>query len=147
MKQGIFGFNLGDHSAMIWDDGNTRFSATNTAAAGQALISVLQHPAETANQYIHVESLVTTQNEVLSELKAASSTEWKVTTTTTEAQVKAGHNLMSQGNFMGMLNLAQASTLGNSAGLNADYGATERLWNSVLDLPMDDLKATVNLLV
>ena len=143
LKIGILGFNLQEHAATIWDDGNTPASFTNIATIGQAIVSILQHPEETANRYIHIASFTTTQNEIFSELKAHSNAEWKTASTTTEEQISTGKQLVGQGDFMGMLMLVQAGAYGSKSGLKTDYEKDEELWNEKLGLPKESLRETV----
>lgn len=143
MKAGILGFNRKEHLVTIWDDGNTPASFTNTATIGRAVVSILQHPEETANRYIHIASFTTTQNEVLKELKAHSTVEWKTTSTTTDEQISTGQQLVAKGDFNGMLMLVQAAAFGSKPGLKANYEKDEELWNEKLCLPKESLEDTV----
>lgn len=76
LKVGFLGYDLQSHSTTVWDTGDKRFSLTNEVTVGQAVVSTLQRPAETANKYLYIESANTTQNKILAELHKAMEKTW-----------------------------------------------------------------------
>jgi hypothetical protein len=48
------GFDLKQHKATIWDDGNLKFSATTVENTGKAVLGVLKNAEASKNQYIYV---------------------------------------------------------------------------------------------
>lgn len=119
------------------------FSASNQGDLGRAIVSILQHPTETANRYLYVQTLATTQNEILTTLEETSGNKWTVKNVQTDGQIKLARELVSRGDFTGMIALVQASGWGSVAGINSNYSMDEELANSMLELPVDDLKSTV----
>lgn len=118
-------------------------SLTNKATIGQAVVAALQRPAETANHYLSVESVNTTQNTILAEPQRVTGTAWDVTRSTREAQVQVARATAAEGDFRGMATLVLASTYGAEAGLRADCARDERLANGLLALPPESVQETV----
>jgi hypothetical protein len=143
LKVGFLGYDLQSHSATIWDAGEKRFSLTNEATVGQAVVSVLQKPADTANKYLYIESINTTQNEILTELQKATGKTWDIKHTTTEAQVKSGKEAVAKGDFSGMFTLVLATTYGKLEGLKANFATDESLANDLLGLPKESVHTTI----
>ncbi|KAK8024423.1 NAD(P)-binding protein [Apiospora rasikravindrae] len=74
------GFNVAEHTAIIYDSGTEHFTGTTLAGIGQAVVGVLSHPEETANRFVKVRSIKTCQNELLEAFQeeAASGKPWSV---------------------------------------------------------------------
>lgn len=140
---GFLGFDLSSCKATIWDDGQTLFSASNQKDLGQAVVSILQHPAETVNRYLYMQTLVTSQNEILRSLEKVSGKEWSVEEVKTDEQIALGRDMVAQGDFTGMFKLVQASAWGRVAGIRSNYAVEEELANSLLNLPEGNLDDTV----
>jgi hypothetical protein len=147
LKVGFLGYDLQSCSATIWDAGEKRFSLTNEATVGQAVVSALQKPAETANKYLYIESVNTTQNEILAELQKATGKTWDVKHTSTDAQVRIGKEAVAKGDFSGMFALVLATTYGELRGLKADFAKDECLANELLGLPKESVRETVEAVV
>jgi hypothetical protein len=147
LKAGFLGYDLQSCSATIWDAGEKRFSLTNEATVGQAVVSALQKPAETANRYLYIESVNTTQNEILAELQKATGKTWDVKYTTTDAQVKSAKEVVAKGDFSGMFALVLATTYGKLEGLKADFAKEECLANDLLGLPKESVRETIEAVV
>jgi len=145
LGNGFLGFDLTSNRATIWDDGETRFSCVNADALGKAVVSILEHPTETANNYVYVSSVVPTQNEILHALEKSTSTKWTVTHTTSKEQVDGGVEALKNGNFAGAFSLVKASSWGNLPGLNVHFETDEkeRLLNDVLGVKTETVQETV----
>ncbi|KAJ9609687.1 hypothetical protein H2200_006015 [Cladophialophora chaetospira] len=143
LKTGFLGFDLTARKAKIWDGGKTTFSATNEADIAAAVVSVLQHPVETANKYLYVETAAVSQKAILDSLEAATSSTWEVENVNTADSVALGRQLVAQGDFTGNFLLVQASTWGNGQGLRQNFSVDEELANSLLGLPKGDVHQTV----
>lgn len=135
LRVGFLGFNLQDKKATIWDDGDTPFSATNQGDLGKALVSILKNPAGTANKYLYVATVTTSQSAILKSLEASSGKKWDVATVSTDAQLEKGRKMVSEGDFNGMLLLVQASMWGKVTGLQSYHAAAETFANDLLGLP------------
>lgn len=137
------GFDLATKKAKIWDNGQVVFSATNQDDFGRAVVSILQHPVETANKYLYVETVAVSQTDILKSLEAATSQSWEVEHVETAELVTAGQQLVAAGDFTGNFLLVQASVWGNGPGLRQNFSVHESLANSALGLPKGDLDKTV----
>ncbi|CAM1501421.1 Fc.00g105830.m01.CDS01 [Cosmosporella sp. VM-42] len=126
-----------------WDGGNKRFTLINEKQLSQAVVSVLEHPKETSNQYIYVYSVETSQNEILESLEEVTGTKWSVNSTTTEEQVSGGMKKLNAGDFSGAFALVRATCYGNSPGVQANYTKLPNLANKVLGLKIDTVQNTV----
>ncbi|KAK8023720.1 hypothetical protein PG993_011786 [Apiospora rasikravindrae] len=65
LEAGLLGIDIPNRKATIVDSGDEPFSASNREQVARAVVAVLQRPAETANRYLMVQSLTTTQNKLL----------------------------------------------------------------------------------
>jgi len=147
IENGFLGYDIRSHTATIWDSGDKTFTLTNSNQLGQAVVSVLEHPSETANQYLYVASVVTSQKEILNALEEATSTKWKVSYTTTEEQVSGGKEKIGKGDFTGAFTLVRATNFGNIDGLRANYTTEEKLANDLLGLKLESLNETIRQVV
>lgn len=110
---------------------------------GEVVVSVLTHPQETANKYVLVASMVTTQNEMLSALEEATGTKWTVTHRSTEEMLNEASEKLRKGDFAGHYMMGTATLYANIEGLGSDYTKEEEFANAVLGLEMEDWKAIV----
>lgn len=106
LVNGFAGFDLATHEAMIYDDGDQRFSTSTFHLVGSAVAKVLLQPDVTANRYVYVSSFTTTQNEILSELEDISGVEWKVTRVDSKTKIREG-----QGGLKTDVNVVDAARL------------------------------------
>lgn len=136
-------YNLTDHSATIWDDGNKSFTFTNEKQLGQAVVAVLKHPEDTKNKYLYIASVETTQNKILAALEESSGRRWTVTKTTTETQVAEALKKLAAGDFSGAFALVRGTVFGNIPGLRSDYIKEEKIANDILGLEMEEVNDVV----
>ncbi len=120
------------------------FAATNAADLGQAVISILHRPGETANQFLYVCTVVTDHTAILKSLEAETGHEWEVEHVKTDDQIAKARSMVAAGDFAGMFMLAQASSWSNVPGIRSNFAVDEKLANEVLGLPAQgSLDATV----
>ncbi|KAH8680512.1 hypothetical protein BX600DRAFT_444577 [Xylariales sp. PMI_506] len=91
------GFNVAERSAMIYDDGTEEFTGTTLAGIGQSVVGVLQHPEETANRFVKVRSIKTSQNALLDAFQRATDQQWQVTHSNTAAKLESGRRKHREG--------------------------------------------------
>ena len=135
LRASFLGFDLSSKQATIWDGGNTAFSATNQTDVGKALVSILSHPSETANKYLYVSTVTTSQSSILKSLEDCTGEKWDVENVRTDEQIAKGRQMVSEGDFTGMFLLVQASAYGDVPGIRSNYEAEEHLANGKLGLP------------
>ncbi|OTA06117.1 isoflavone reductase family protein [Trichoderma parareesei] len=145
LRTGFLEYDLTSKTATIWDGGNKRFTMTNEKALGKAVAAVLQKPEETANKYLFVSSVETTQNEILAALETATGTRWAVNNTTTEEQVHAALQRLGAGDFNGAYALVRATCYSCTPGLKSNYATDEVLSNELLGLKPASVAETVKL--
>ncbi|KAJ5116221.1 hypothetical protein N7456_000569 [Penicillium angulare] len=143
LRNSALDFDIPSRTATIWDGGNKSFTLTNEKELQKSVVAVLQHPEETSNKFLHVASVETTQNEILSALEEATGSKWKVIETTTDAQVEEGVKRLSAGDFGGALIALRATIFGNTPGLKANYAKDVGLANDILGLELDSVQTTV----
>ncbi|EXJ66440.1 uncharacterized protein A1O5_10592 [Cladophialophora psammophila CBS 110553] len=147
LVSGFLGFDLANEKAVLWDGGNVAFSATNQTDLGQAIVSVLTHPAETANQFLYFATVTTTHKAILAALEAQTGKKWMVDDVKTEEEITKGRKMLSEGDFTGIFELVRASAWGEVPGIRSNYAVDEKLANSVLGLPEGDLDETVKIVL
>lgn len=128
----------------MWDNGENTFSLTNQKDLGDAVVKILAHPEETANKYIYIASVTTTQKEIVESLERQSGQKWSRTYVETNESVKIGRGKAAAGDFAGVFMLVQASAFGKVEGIRANYEVDEELANDVLGLKGTTVDKTVN---
>lgn len=134
---------MANKKAKIWDGGEVVYSATNQGDLAKAVVSILQHPIETANKYLYVETIAVSHTEILKSLEAATGEKWEVENVKTDELVNVGKQLVAAGDFTGNFLLVQATVWGNGKGMRQNFSVDESLANSLLGLPKGDLDKTV----
>ena len=86
------GFNMATKTAIIYDSGTEEFTGTTLDGIAQAVLGVLQHPAETTNRFVKVRSLKTCQNELLAAFQSVTQTPWTLHRSTTKQLMASGQN-------------------------------------------------------
>jgi nucleoside-diphosphate-sugar epimerase len=136
-------FNIANHTATIWDDGNKSFTLTNKKDLGNAVAYVLKKPQVAVNQYIFVASIETTQNDILAALEEQSGAKWTINKTTTADQIAEATRKLTAGDFTGIFTLVRATVFGSIPALHANYAKEEKLANDVLGLQLEDVKNVI----
>ncbi|KAL4759382.1 aromatic alcohol reductase [Aspergillus foveolatus] len=143
----FLGYDIGSRTATIWDDGNKKFTFTNQAQLGRALVSALRSPGATANRYLYIASVETSQNEILAALERATESSWMVQRTTTNAEVNDATAKLQEGDFSGALTLVRATVYGNIPGLKSNYAKDRDLANGLLGLEEESVEGTIQRVV
>ncbi|KAJ6082891.1 hypothetical protein N7467_007026 [Penicillium canescens] len=143
LHNGFLEFDISNRTATIWDGGNKSFTLTNEKQLGQSVVSVLENPRETSNQYLYVASVETTQREIVTALEKVTGARWTIKDTTTDEQVSAAAKKLTAGDFSGAFALVRATCFGNTPGLRANYVQEEKLANGMLGLEMESVMDTI----
>ena len=140
LSLGFLGFDLEKKTALIYGDGNNYMDTTVLPTIGKSVAGVLQHPEETANRCVHINSYHTTQNQILTALEKVTGEKWTVQKANLEEEAKKGKEMLLKGEFAGFIPALCAFEYSG-----ADYKdfAKFGLWNEKLGLPktnegMDD---------
>lgn len=103
------GFDITNSSAVIYDKGEENFTGTTLEGIGQSVVGALQHPEETANRFVKVLSIKTSQNDLLRAFeKVTGGKPWKVKQSTTSTLLDRGRKSRSEGNKGWVLDLVVA---------------------------------------
>ncbi|KAK7702216.1 hypothetical protein SLS64_009794 [Diaporthe eres] len=143
LKQGMMGFDLLNKTATLVDGGNTRFTTSNVSQIARAIISVLEHPAETKNQLVFVESFTTTQAEVLAALQKATGQDWKVREESSKDVRLQGFKKVGEGDIMGGGALVITALVLGREGLEDHTSVKGGIWNKRLGLEAESVEETV----
>ncbi|KAK4574480.1 hypothetical protein LTR86_001321 [Recurvomyces mirabilis] len=116
LKIPAFGFNIASRKARIVDDGLEPFSATTVPDIAVAILGVLKHPAQTANQYLNIRSTETTQMEILEAFEAQTGMKWEREDVRGADLLTSGREKVQRGERGGMLDLVVAQLLERGSG-------------------------------
>jgi hypothetical protein len=113
---------------------------------GKAVVACIDHPSETANKYVYISSLGTTQNQILEALERATSTTWTVKHATSEMQINEAKEALGRGDFSGAFTLVKAASWSNLPELSSHFEVDERdsLFNEVLGVKSESIQQTVS---
>lgn len=134
LKVGFLGFSVADAKVRRWDDGETRWSATNLRTIGRALVNLLTKPDAydaSANEYVFIESHRVTQNEIQAALEKATGKTFSISEDVDgDQRIKTVHDHLAKGDFSTVADLLLAATMAKST----PYGLWHSTWNERLDL-------------
>lgn len=107
---------------------------------GRAVVSVLQHPEQTANKYLAVASFNISINEVIAIVEELTGCKYTVNRVSSANLQKLGEEKLAKGDFSAFGPLVQVWHYADGAGkaFGPDTSA-----NAMLGLKEDDLRATV----
>lgn len=112
----LMGFDARECSCTIYDEGDEAFTGTTLEGIGQAVLGVMLRPKETANRFVKVRSICTTQNELLAAFRTVTGREWSVQRSSTEALMVSGRGKLERGEAGWVLELVVAQLFDRGAG-------------------------------
>ncbi|EXJ66776.1 uncharacterized protein A1O5_09971 [Cladophialophora psammophila CBS 110553] len=145
LNASFLGFDLKTHTALIYNDGDTRVSHSNLDTIGEAVCAILRKPHETANKYLFISSFTVSQNEILASLEKTTATKWTVNRASTVDAERDGKEKLTNGDFSGVRLLLARLMYGGDTG--ADFEKAPALANKALGLPQESLDATIQAVV
>ncbi|EDN11347.1 isoflavone reductase [Histoplasma capsulatum] len=92
-----FGFDLANKEARIYDSGNEHITGVLIDSVGQAVVGTFLNPVETANKFLRIRSLETTQNEILAAFEQLTESKWAVERISTQELYRIGREKMAMG--------------------------------------------------
>ncbi|KAL6715008.1 hypothetical protein ACLMJK_007269 [Lecanora helva] len=138
LKLGFYGFDLQNKRATLYDRGLARFDTTTLSTVGAAVVSVLSTPEKYANEYVFINSLTTSQAEMLAALKKVSGTDnWSVEERSAQEYKDGGREKDNRGDIMGTYDLIFATTFQEGNGADFSRG---RLANEELGLGREEVE-------
>lgn len=123
----------------LWDEGKTLFTATTLAQVGAAVATVLQKPADTANRYVYISSVRTSQREILQTIEKVMGQAWNIKNVDTAEKVKELQGKLSAGDYSVIYPLISAAIIGLPLGDLTLSG----LDNDLLGLEQQDLEDVI----
>lgn len=117
----MMGFDVKTHSTIIYDSGTEHFTGTTLQGIGQAVVGTLLNPSATANRFLKVQSICTTQTELLAAFEKATGEQWRVERQKSNDLIQSGKEDFETGAGMWRLKLAVATLydVGQSRGMVA----------------------------
>ncbi|KAF2810515.1 isoflavone reductase [Mytilinidion resinicola] len=140
LKVGFLGPNLKEKTAEVIDHGTAPFTATNLATIGKAVVSILQHEAETKNQYVYISSFRTSQAEIVALIEKFTGDKLTVTSVDSNELLAEAAKKIQAGNHFGVFDQIKVSIVSEKR--LGDY-TTVGLWNDRLGLEKEDIEETV----
>ena len=135
------GFDIKERQALIFNDGNIRWSTTTMPTIGLAIKNSFLTPEKTANQYLFVDSFTVTSMEVMASLEKATGGKWKATHVDAEEQKTTALEKVSQGDMTGFMGLIRY--INSVEGYGADHRLEHTTANDLLSLPEEHLDETI----
>jgi hypothetical protein len=140
MTTAFMGFDLKEHKAIIYNDGNDAWSTTTFATIGLAAKNAMLIP-ETANKYVFIDSFTGSQNQVLASFEKVTGKKWEAVHVNAEEEKKVGLEKISKGEFSGAMLLVRYINCVDGHGGN--YAQYENTANQLLSLPKENLDEVV----
>jgi hypothetical protein len=140
LANGFTGFDLPNHKAMIYDDGDQHFSTSTVPLIANAVAKILLQPDATLNRYVYISSFTTTQNKILAMLEKYSSVQWEVARVSSKAKIEEAREAFKNGEEVAAASRLLILAVQYTAGNGSDF--TGRDSNEDLGLPrenMDDI--------
>ncbi|KAI1113961.1 NmrA-like family protein [Nemania sp. NC0429] len=100
------GFNIAERRATIYDAGTEEFTGTTLEGIGQSVVGVLRRPAETANRFVKVRSIQTSQNALLAAFQRQTAAgqgqgqgqgQWEIEHSTAQQSLERGRKKLAGG--------------------------------------------------
>lgn len=132
---GFLGFHVDQRKVTLYDGGNSRFSASTLPTIGASVANVLSLPNETENKYLLIQSVVTTQREMLALYERYTGTKWEVEHMDTADLEKETNEKLARGDYSTIYNLVYRACFGEGYG-----GEFLEDNNDLLRLPKLDAK-------
>ena len=141
LRNGFLGYDLKSHKARIYDSGNVSWTATTLSTIGLAVAGILHHPNETANRFVYIYSVCTTQNALLGVLEKLSGVTWERQEVSLDKAIQSGREMLARGDMMGVIPRILSSFF--REGMGADYTRDVKADNALLGLPSESLENIV----
>jgi hypothetical protein len=146
LANGFLGIDIKNHTARLFGDkGNRHFTTSTLAQIGRAVVAVLTHAAETANQYVYIESCTTTQNEIISVIEKETGAKFTVSEEVDTNQMTADAlKRFGEGDFSAISPMLQGGIFSEQG-----YGNHESIetWNDRLGLKKEKVEDWVKAVI
>lgn len=136
--------NLKDHKGTIVDSGNEPYSTSTLGFIGQAVAAVLKKPDDTANKYLDIAGVVTTQNEVLRVAEKVTGAKFEISHVSGAELEKIGDEKLARHDYSAFGEYIQQFLFADGAGHALK---PEKSANELLGLKEEDLEALIKSIV
>jgi len=134
--------------ATIYDSGAFQFSASTRELIGQAVAKILEHPSETQNRFIYINSFSASQNQVLTSLEKATGKKWEVDNVDSKEERERGLEMIKHRNvIMGIGTIAKVVSFSEGYGACFEKEEGIEISNRMLGLQEEDLDEVVRRIV
>ncbi|KAL0938525.1 isoflavone reductase family protein [Colletotrichum truncatum] len=140
ITRGIYGIDLDKKSITIFDSGNQTVSTTSLPFLAQGIAAVLEHPAETANQYLNIIEFDVTQNQLLKVFEEETGSKWSVEHKTADEVNEEGKTKLASGGRFPFEEFLIKYHFADVPGHSIPESGKA---NKVLELPQSDLREFV----
>ncbi|KAL7939397.1 hypothetical protein V8C35DRAFT_326449 [Trichoderma chlorosporum] len=137
IRSGGWGFSVPERTATLFDTGEVRFDCTTLPTMAQSVVSVLQKPAESANQYLLIRSFVVSQLEILAALEDITKSKWSVSYVNAENLRQEGWKSLASGDKAGVENIIRGALFQGKRDLSVSQDV---LVNTQLGLPVTNFR-------
>ena len=145
----MFGINIKDKTATLYDEGTVKFSTTTLPTVGKAVASLLALPVESStgpalsnykNKFVYISSFYTSQREILDAVETATGTtdsNWKIEKKSVQEHIDDGWKRFQVGDFLAIANVIYGYHF--KEGMGGDFVATKGTATEILGLPKEDI--------
>lgn len=136
---------MSERTATIFDTGEARFDSTTIPTMAQSVVSVLQKPADSTNQYLSIRSFIVSQSEILAALEDITQSKWSVSYVDAENLRQEGWRLLAGGNpKQGIESIIRGALFQGQRDISVSQDV---LVNTQLGLPTTDLRGYLEIMV
>ncbi|KAI1465459.1 uncharacterized protein F4812DRAFT_124472 [Daldinia caldariorum] len=93
----LMGFDVRNRRAIIYDKGTEEFTGTTLEGIGQAIAGTLKNPVKTANLFLKVRSIQTSQNLLLDAFQMVTGGPWDVRYNTSKGRFRLSQEMFKAG--------------------------------------------------
>ncbi|KAF4463910.1 2`-hydroxyisoflavone reductase [Fusarium albosuccineum] len=140
LKSGSGFVDVKNRKFTLVDSGNEPYSTSPLSFIGDAVAAILKKPKETANQYLNVAGVVTTQNELLKAVEEVTGNKFEVSHVTGAELEKIADEKIAKHDYSAFGQYIQQFLFADGAGhaLTAENSS-----NELLGLEKEDVKAAI----
>ena len=121
--------DIKNRKSRLKDSGNEPYSTSSLPYIGKAVAAILQKPEKTANKYLNIAGVTTTQNEVLAIVEKLTGDKFEVTHVRSAESERIGDEKLARGDYSAFGNYLEQFLFadGSGNGLEGDENAIRLL--------------------
>lgn len=145
LHTGFTGFDLKAHTATIFDTGDAPLNSTILSDVAKTVVGILNHPSETANRYVYVQTVKFTQNELLAALEKSTGEKFTVSKRDSTEARQIGGEKLGKGDLSGLQGVIFGALCSGDPA--AEYDENRKLDNDLLGVKQVPLQELVDKIV